>query len=106
MCTKNGSYCEKEKKVRGGGHSRCKWGSEAFVKFKKKNSRGGGGGVRLGEGGGGCQSGCEGRSDAFLKSIFFLWGGGVDLGVRVEVIREVKLLWKFEKNQGLGRGWR
>ena len=41
MCTKNGSYCEKEKKVGGGGgggggHSRCKWRSEAFVKFKKK----------------------------------------------------------------------
>ena len=37
MCTKNGSYCEKEKKVGGwggGGHSRCKWRSEAFVKFK------------------------------------------------------------------------
>ena len=30
---KNGSYCEKEKKVWGGGHSRCKWRSEAFVKF-------------------------------------------------------------------------
>ena len=37
MCTKKGSYCEKEKKVGGGGgHSRCKWRSEAFVKFKKK----------------------------------------------------------------------
>ena len=41
MCTKNGSYFEKEKKVGGGGsqtvtHSRCKWRSEAFVKFKKK----------------------------------------------------------------------
>ena len=58
MCTKNGSYmkklCEKEKKVGrgGGGHSRCKWRSEAFVKFKKKNSRGdqvggGVGGVRV-----------------------------------------------------------
>ena len=39
MCTKNRSYCEKEKKVGGGGgggHSRCKWRSEAFVKLKKK----------------------------------------------------------------------
>ena len=45
---------KRKKKVRGGGHSRCIWGSEAFVKFKKKkNSRGGGGGgggVRFGEG--------------------------------------------------------
>ena len=51
MCTKKGSYCENEKNERksqgrglggcvqrmgGGGHSRCKWRSEAFVKFKKK----------------------------------------------------------------------
>ena len=51
---KNGSYCEKEKKV-WGGHSRCKWSpSEAFVKFKKKNSSGGGGlGSGRGRGGGG-----------------------------------------------------
>ena len=36
----------------GRGHSRCKWRSEAFVKFKKKNSRGGGqvgGGVGVSE---------------------------------------------------------
>ena len=48
-------------------------------------------------------------------------GGDVGLGVRVEVIGEVKFLWKFEKknffffggegqaggsDQGLGRGWR
>ena len=53
MCTKNGSYCEKKKKVGGGGvggQGRCKWRSEAFLKFKKKNLGGGGGGVRLGEG--------------------------------------------------------
>ena len=41
MSTKNGSYCEKEKKWGGGGgggggHRRCKWRSKAFVKFKKK----------------------------------------------------------------------
>ena len=40
----------KRKKKSGGGHSRCKWGSEAFVKFKKKKSRGGGGGVGWGRG--------------------------------------------------------
>ena len=47
------------------------------MKFKKKISGGGGGGVRLGEGSG-CQSGCERRSDAFLKkkNIFFFGGGG------------------------------
>ena len=43
-----------QRKEGGGGHSRCKWGSEAFVKFKKKNSRGGGGGGgQVGGGGGG-----------------------------------------------------
>ena len=53
MCTKNGSYCEKEKKSVGGGgdHSRCKWRSEAFVKLKKKILVGGGGvGFREGSG--------------------------------------------------------
>ena len=51
MCTKNGSYCEKEKKSRGGGgHSRCKWRSEAFVKLKKKILGGGGGQVGGGVG--------------------------------------------------------
>ena len=39
ICTKNGSYCEKEKKSGGGG------------KFKKKNFFGGGGGVGLRGGG-------------------------------------------------------
>ena len=54
MCTKNGSYCEKEKKKsRGGCHSRCKWRSEAFVKFKKNNSRWGQVGGEVGGGGGG-----------------------------------------------------
>ena len=35
MCTKNGSYCEKEKKVCvcGGGQGRCERRSEAFVKI-------------------------------------------------------------------------
>ena len=41
----------KRKKKSGGGHSRCKWGSEAFVKFKKKNSRRGGVGSGCGRGG-------------------------------------------------------
>ena len=35
MCTKNGSYCEKEKKV-SGGQGICERRSEAFVKIKKK----------------------------------------------------------------------
>ena len=65
ICTKNGSYCEKEKKVGeggggGGGQGRCERRSEAFC----ENSKGGGGRV---EGG----------------------GGG---GVRVDVNGEVKLL--------------
>ena len=57
MCTKNGSYCEKEKKVRGGGQGICERRSEAFVKIQKKNIFffwGGGGG---GSGWGGVGSG-------------------------------------------------
>ena len=56
ICSKNGSYCEKEKKS-GGGQGRCEWRSEAFVKIQKKKKKknlffffffffgGGGGGV-------------------------------------------------------------
>ena len=59
MCKKNGSYCEKEKKVRGGGQGRCERRSEGFVKIQKKNyfffflggGVGSGGGVGLGGGG-------------------------------------------------------
>ena len=61
MCTKNGSYCEKEKKSGGGGggggQGICERRSEAFVKIQK-------------------------------KKIFFLGGGGFGLGgggVRVDV---------------------
>ena len=37
ICTKNGSYCEKEKKSGGGGgQGRCERRSEAFVKIQKK----------------------------------------------------------------------
>ena len=39
MCTKNGSYCEKAKKSRGGGvregQGRCEQRSEAFVEIQK-----------------------------------------------------------------------
>ena len=57
MCTKNGSYCEKEKKSGGGGggcQGRCELRSEAFVKIQKKNFffGGGGGGGAWGGGGG------------------------------------------------------
>ena len=78
MCTKNGSYCKKEKSVcvgGGGGQGRCERRSEAFVKIKKKNW-----GCRVwggGGGGGGGQGGCE----ALVKiqkefSYFFFFGGG------------------------------
>ena len=64
ICTKNGSYCEKEKKVGevgrwgGGGQGRCEWRSEAFVKIKKNIYFfffffAGGGGVGLRGGGSG-----------------------------------------------------
>ena len=53
MCTKNGSYCEKEKKL-GGGQDGCELRSEAFVKIQKKKKKlgggGGGGGGRVGSG--------------------------------------------------------
>ena len=80
MCTKNGSYCEKEKKVSGGGgQGRCERRSEAFVKIQKKKLFSfffwGGGEVRVAGGGGG-----GGR------------GGGGGGGVRVDVNLEVKLL--------------
>ena len=71
ICTKNGSYCEKEKKSGGGGgggggQDRCVRRCEAFVKIQKRFFFiffFGGGGVRLrGGGGGGGQGGCELRS--------------------------------------------
>ena len=71
----------------------------------------------------GCQSGCERRSDAFLKIIFFVGGGGggggggVRFGVRVESFcgnsKKKKKCFFFwgegqagGSDQGLGRGWR
>ena len=54
ICTKNGSYCEKEKKVREGGQGRCERRSEAFVKiiFFFFFFFWGGGGGRVGGGSG------------------------------------------------------
>ena len=76
MCTKNGSYCENEKKeVRGEGG--CVQRMEVIVKRKKS---GGGGG------GGGGQGRCERRSEAFVKiqkKFFFFFGGGGGGGCRV-----------------------
>ena len=46
MCTKNGSYCVKEKRSGGGGQGKCERRSEAFVKIHL----GGGGGVGWGSG--------------------------------------------------------
>ena len=75
MCTKNGSYCENEKKrekVRGEGG--CVQRMEVIVKTKK--SQGG-------------QGRCERRSESFVKIqktfFFFFWGGGGGGGVRVDV---------------------
>ena len=83
MCTKNGSYCEKEKKAGGGrGQGRCERRSEAFVKIHFFFFEGGGGRVR-----GGGQGGCELRSEAFVniqKQLFFFGGGGVGSGGRGE----------------------
>ena len=78
MRTKNGSYCEKEKKVmRVGRGVRVDVNGE--VEFLFGGGGGGGGGVRSCRGGG--QGGCVRRSEAFLKIqnkifIFFSGGGG------------------------------
>ena len=57
MCTKNGSYCEKEKKSVGrGGQGRCERRSEAFVKIQKKNYY-------------------------YFLFFFFFWGGGIRVDV-------------------------
>ena len=94
MCTKNGSYCENEKKKRErksqGGRGMCTKNGSYCEKKKKSGVRGGGGG---GGGGGGEGGRCERRSEAFAKIqkkkkkafvkiqkkiffFFFFWGGG------------------------------
>ena len=70
MCTKNGSYCENEKKERKSqGEGGCVQRMEVIV--KRKISQGGWGG----------QGRCERRSEAFVKIqfffFFFFFGGGV-----------------------------
>ena len=102
MCTKNGNYCENEKKRKSPGEGGCVQRMEVIVKRKKP-------------GGGGGQGRCERRSEGFYENyyyffffffFFFLGGGGgggwrcqveggVRLrggGVRVDVNKEVKLL--------------
>ena len=77
----------------GGCQDGCEWRSEAFVKIHFFLGGGVGLGVGLvggqvdvkkrekdwgvGLGGGGCQDGCEWRSEAFVKIHFFLGGGGL-----------------------------
>ena len=85
MCTKNGSYCEKEKKSGGGvrvdvnGEVKllCKFNFFFFFFFLGGGGGGGGwvGGVGVPLGGGGGQGGCELRSEPFVKIQFFLGGG-------------------------------
>ena len=85
----------------GGVQGGCERRSEAFL--KSFFFWGGGGSVGLGGG----QGGCERRSEAFVKIREKNWvgggGGGSGAsgwgwGVRVDVNGEVKLLWKFKKN--------
>ena len=61
MCTKNGSYCENEKKKREKVREEVGCVQRMEVIVKRKKSWGGGGG------GGGGQDGCELRSEAFVK---------------------------------------
>ena len=83
MCTKNGSYCDNDKKERysqgggGGGGGGCTKNGSYCEKKKSQGGRVGGGGV---------QGGCELRSEAFVKIqkkkkiffffFFFFFGGG------------------------------
>ena len=88
MCTKNGSYCENEKKERrsqGEGLGRmCTKNGNYCEKEKQVGGSGRVGGGRVGGSGG-----CEQRSEAFVKIqkkmfFFFFWGGGrVGGGVRL-----------------------
>ena len=70
---------------------------------------GGGGRVRGGGRGGGGQGRCEGRSEVFLKMLFF-WGGGSGRGrvrlrgVRVDVNGEVKNIFWGVGSVGTGCG--
>ena len=62
--------------------------------------------------GGGAQVGCERRIEVFVQiqktKLFFLWGGGVGgsggrvglVGVKVDVIEELKFLGKLKKKSG------
>ena len=81
MCTKNGSYCENEKKERKSqGEGECVQRMGVIVK-RKKSREGGGVGGGLGRG----QGRCERRSEAFVKIqkkniYFFFWGGGSGWG--------------------------
>ena len=72
MCTKNGSYCENEKK-----REKVRWEVGMCTKngsyCEKKKMQGGGGSGRVGGGGGGGgvglggHGGCERRSKVFVK---------------------------------------
>ena len=95
-----------------GGQGRREQRSEVFVKnIKKYGGVRSGGGVGRGLGRGevcwmGGQGGCERRIEVFVKikkkCLFFFFGGGVGdgsgsgLGVRVDVIEELKFLRKFK----------
>ena len=72
MCTKNGSYCENEKKrEKVSGEGGCVQRMEVIVKRKK-----------------GGQGRCERRSEALIFLIFFFWGGRGRIGgggVRMDV---------------------
>ena len=95
MCTKNGSYCEKEKS-HGGGQGRCERRSEALVKIQKKNIGGG-------------QGGYEWRSEAFVKIQFFFFpgGGGGGGGGQGGCEQRSEACVKIQKKKnGVGRdGW-
>ena len=73
MFTKNGSYCENEKREKVMGEGGCVQRMEVIVQRKKSQGGGGGGGGGGGVGWG--QGKCERRSEAFVK-IQKNWGGG------------------------------
>ena len=90
-----------KKKSRGWGQGGCEQRSEVFVKIKKiRGGGGGGGGGRVGGGQGGCERIIEVIVEMQEKKSCG-WGGGGGSGrgsdgwgVSVDVIEELKLLWK------------
>ena len=91
MCTKNGNYCENEKKRKSQGEGGFVQRMEVIVQRKKS--------------GGGSQGRCERRSENSKKSFYFFIGGGVRLGGQSGCEWRSEAFVKIQKkNRGGGGG--